>query len=139
LRPCVVLEDCTVPLTKLPEAAAKIEKIPETVNVEGFDLGNFGHIGDGNMHPCFVFDDQDPTQMAAFERGLDMLYKDIVLPLGGSVTAEHGIGLAKAKYLPLEIETRTLQLMRDIKKTFDPHLILNPGKGKGGPYPLEVA
>jgi len=139
LRPCVVLEDCTVPLTKLPEAAAKIEKIPQTINVEGFDLGNFGHIGDGNMHPCFVFDDQDPTQMAAFERGLDMLYKDIVLPMGGSVTAEHGIGLAKAKYLPLEIEARTLQLMRDIKRTFDPNLILNPGKGKGGPYPLEVA
>jgi glycolate oxidase len=139
LRPCVVLEDCTVPLTKLPEAAAKIEKIPETINVEGFDLGNFGHIGDGNMHPCFVFDDQDPKQMAAFEKGLDMLYKDIVLPLGGSVTAEHGIGLAKAKYLPLEIEPRTLQLMRDVKKTFDPYLILNPGKGKGGPYPLEAA
>jgi glycolate oxidase len=139
LRPCVVLEDCTVPLTKLPEAAAKIEKIPETINVEGFGLGNFGHIGDGNMHPCFVFDDQDPKQMTAFEKGLDMLYKDIVLPLGGSVTAEHGIGLAKAKYLPLEIEPRTLQLMRDIKKTFDPYLILNPGKGKGGPYPLEAA
>ncbi len=139
LRPCLVLEDCTVPLTKLSEAAAKIEKIPEVINVEGFDLGNFGHIGDGNMHPTFVFDDNDIDQMAAFERGLDMLYKDIVLPLGGSVTAEHGIGLAKAKYLPLEIEPRTLDLMREIKKTFDPLLILNPGKGKGGPYPLEAA
>ena len=139
LRPSVLMEDCTVPLTKLAEAAAKIERIPEVIHVDGFDLGNFGHIGDGNMHPTFVFDDQDPQQMAAFEKGLDMLYKDIVLPLGGSVTAEHGIGLAKAKYLPLEIEPRTLQLMRDIKKLFDPLLILNPGKGKGGPYPLEAA
>jgi len=139
LRPCLILEDCTVPLTKLPEAAVKIEEIPKVLNVEGFELGNFGHIGDGNMHPTFVFNDENPKEMSAFEKGLDMLYKDIVLPLGGSVTAEHGIGLAKAKYLPLEIEPRTLQLMREIKKTFDPYLILNPGKGKGGPYPLEAA
>lgn len=139
LRPCVVLEDCTVPLTKLPEAAVKIEKIPEMIKVEGFDLGNFGHIGDGNMHPTFVLDDQDPKQLAAFEKGIDMLYMDIILPLGGSVTAEHGIGLAKAKYLPMEIESGTLRLMREIKKMFDPNLILNPGKGKGGPYPLEAA
>ena len=76
--------------------------------------------------------------MAAFEKALDMLYEDIVLPLGGSVTAEHGIGLAKAKYLPLEIDAGTLRMMREIKKTFDPLLILNPGKGKGGPYPLEA-
>ena len=139
LRPTVVLEDCTVPLTALPEAAVKIESIPKIINVEGFDLGNFGHIGDGNMHPCFIFDDQEPKQMAAFEKALDMLYEDIVLPLGGSVTAEHGIGLAKAKYLPQEIDAGTLRMMREIKKTFDPLLILNPGKGKGGPYPLEAA
>jgi glycolate oxidase len=138
LRPYVILEDCTVPLTRLAEAAVKIENIPKVINVEGFDLGNFGHIGDGNMHPTFVLDDRDPKQLGAFEKGLDMLYRDIVLPLGGTVTAEHGIGLAKAKYLPLEIEPGTLQLMREIKKLFDPLLVLNPGKGKGGPYPLEA-
>ncbi|MEM2875327.1 MAG: FAD-linked oxidase C-terminal domain-containing protein, partial [Candidatus Bathyarchaeia archaeon] len=131
LRPSTAMEDCTVPLTKLPEAAARIEKISETFGIEGFDLGNFGHIGDGNMHPTFVFDERVMEQREALFRGMDILYEDIVLPLGGSVTAEHGIGLTRAKYLELE-HPSTTSLMREIKKLFDPNLILNPGKGKGG-------
>ncbi len=137
LRPSVMLEDCTFPLSKIPEGALKIEKIPSIVNQEGLDMGNFGHIGDGNMHPTFVFDEKDAEQIAAFEKALDILYKDVVLPLGGSITAEHGIGLVKAPYIELE-HGRSVKWMRAIKQLFDPQFILNPGKGKGGPYPIEV-
>ena len=136
LRPSTVLEDCTLPLSKLPEAAVKVEEIPRRLNVEGLDLGNFGHIGDGNMHPTFTFDERIEEQRAAFFRGLDILYKEIVLPLGGSLTGEHGIGLIRAPYMELEHGSKAVELMRNLKRLFDPNLILNPGKGKGGPYPL---
>jgi len=136
LRPSTVMEDCTLPLSKLPEAAAEIEEIPGRLSVEGLDLGNFGHIGDGNMHPTFTFDERVEEQRAAFFRGLDILYKEIVLPLGGSLTGEHGIGLIRAPYIELEHGSAAVELMRKLKRLFDPNLILNPGKGKGGPYPL---
>jgi len=136
LRPTTVMEDCTVPPVKLPDAAEAIEKIPEKLAVEGIDLGNFGHVGDGNMHPTFVLDERIPEQRTAFFRGIDILYRNIVFPMGGSCTGEHGIGLMRADYIELEHGTKAVQLMRNIKQLFDPNFILNPGKGKGGPYPL---
>lgn len=137
LRPSIMLEDCTLPLSKLPEAAVKIEEIPRRLGVPGLDLGNFGHIGDGNLHPTFVFDEREEEEKEAFLKGLDILYKEIVLPLGGSITAEHGIGIAKAPYIGLE-HGPAVKWMHAIKRLFDPKLILNPGKGKGGPYPIEA-
>ncbi|MEM2094709.1 MAG: FAD-linked oxidase C-terminal domain-containing protein, partial [Candidatus Bathyarchaeia archaeon] len=136
LRPTTVMEDCTVPPNRLPDAAEAIEQIPDKVGVEGIDLGNFGHVGDGNMHPTFVLDERVAEQRAAFFRGIDILYREIVFPMGGSCTGEHGIGLMRADYIELEHGAKAVQLMRSIKQLFDPNLILNPGKGKGGPYPL---
>jgi glycolate oxidase subunit GlcD len=135
LRPSTVMEDCTVPPTKLPEAARKVEQIPDQLATEGLDLGNFGHVGDGNMHPTFIFDERVDEQRKAFFRGLDILYKEIILPMGGSLTAEHGIGLIRAPYIDLE-HPSSIGLMREIKRLFDPNFILNPGKGTGGPYPM---
>ncbi|MGD0328882.1 MAG: FAD-binding oxidoreductase [Nitrososphaeria archaeon] len=137
LKPTTVMEDCTVPPTRLPEVASSIEKIPEKIGVAGFDLGNFGHIGDGNMHPTFLFDSRIEEHRKAFLRALDILYEEIVLPVGGSVTGEHGIGLIRAKYVGIE-HPSTVSLMRELKRFFDPNLILNPGKGKGGPYPIDA-
>ena len=134
IKPTTTMEDCTVPPTKLPEVTTKIEKIPEQLGVEGFELGNFGHIGDGNMHPTFLYDERVEKQRDAFFKALGILYDQIVLPLGGSLTAEHGIGLARAPFIEKEHPT-SLKWMREIKRLFDPNLILNPGKGKGGPYP----
>jgi glycolate oxidase len=135
IRPTTSMEDCTVPPTRLPEAALRIERIPEQLCVEGFELGNFGHIGDGNMHPTFLFDERIEEQSKAFFKALDVLYNEIVLPSGGSITAEHGIGLIRAPFIEKEHPT-SLKWMREIKNLFDRDLILNPGKGKGGPYPL---
>lgn len=137
LRPTTCMEDCTVQFTNLPEAASRIEQIPEKLGVEGIELGNFGHVGDGNMHPTFLFDERVEEQKKGFFQGVDMLYKDIILPLGGSITGEHGIGLIRAPYIELEHGREAVKLMREIKKLFDPNLILNPGKGKGGPWPLK--
>jgi glycolate oxidase len=137
IRPTTCMEDCTVQFSKLPKAAAMIEQIPKKLDVEGVELGNFGHVGDGNMHPTFLFDEREEEQKAAFFKGLDMLYKDIILPLGGSITGEHGIGIIRAPYIELEHGRKAVKMMREIKKLFDPNLILNPGKGKGGPWPLK--
>lgn len=133
IRPTTSMEDCTVPPSKLPEAAARIEEIPCQLGVDGFELGNFGHIGDGNMHPTFLYDERVEEQSEAFFQALEILYNQIVLPLGGSITAEHGVGLIRAPFIGREHPT-TVELMRRMKKFFDPNLILNPGKGKGGPY-----
>jgi len=135
IRPTTSMEDCTVPPTKLAETAVKIERIPEQLGVTGFELGTFGHIGDGNMHPTFLYDERVEEQSRAFFKALDVLYNQIVLPIGGSITAEHGIGLIRASFMEKEHPT-SLKWMREIKKLFDPDLILNPGKGKGGPYPI---
>lgn len=135
LRPTTVMEDCTVPLDKLPKVARMIEDIPRRLDVEEMGLGNFGHIGDGNMHPTFIFDDRVKEQREAFFRAVNILYKDIVLPLGGSITAEHGVGLIRAPFIKME-HGPEVEVMRELKRFFDPNLILNPGKGKGGPYPL---
>ncbi|WP_455368146.1 FAD-binding oxidoreductase [[Eubacterium] cellulosolvens] len=135
IKPTTTMEDCTVSPTELPEAARRIEEIPIQIGIEGFDLGNFGHIGDGNMHPTFLYDERIKEQSNAFFRALDILYHQIILPLGGSLTAEHGIGLIRAPYIEKEHPT-SIRWMKEIKTLFDPNLILNPGKGKGGPYPL---
>ena len=138
LAPTTVVEDLTVPLSKVPETCVKLEELPGRLGVEGFYLGNYGHIGDGNMHPTFVFDGRVEEHVKAFRRGMDIIYEEIVIPMGGTVTGEHGVGLAKAKYLELEYEKGYIEVMRRIKRLLDPNMILNPGKGKGGPYPLEV-
>ena len=136
LRPTTSMEDLTVPPTRLADAVEAVEKIPDRLGVEGMGLGNFGHVADGNMHPTFVYDERVQEQKQAFFKGMDILYREIVFPMGGSCTGEHGIGLIRADYIELEYGKTAVGLMRGIKQLFDPNLVLNPGKGKGGPYPL---
>jgi len=133
IAPTICMEDCTVPITEFPSAAEEIEQIPERIGVRGVGIGNFGHAGDGNMHPTFLYDARIEEQRHAFFKGLDILYKEIVIPQGGTITGEHGVGLIRAPFLALEHDRDALSLMRAIKKLVDPNLILNPGKGKGGP------
>ena len=132
----VCMEDLTVPVTRIPEACGKIGKIPSRLGVPGFAVSIFGHIGEGNMHPTFLFDEREPSQKEAFFKALDLLYRDVAIPLGGSITGEHGIGVLRGNYIKLEYGERIFKLMHEIKKVFDPNMILNPYKGKGGPWPL---
>ncbi|KKK43277.1 MAG: putative FAD-linked oxidoreductase, partial [Candidatus Lokiarchaeum sp. GC14_75] len=92
---------------------------------------------EGNMHPTFIFNENDPKDRADFEKATDYLYKEIVIPMGGSVTGEHGIGKVKTPFLILEHGEYVVDLMYRIKKLIDPNMILNPGAGKGDVRPLK--
>ncbi|MEM3463138.1 MAG: FAD-linked oxidase C-terminal domain-containing protein, partial [Candidatus Bathyarchaeia archaeon] len=83
----------------------------------------------------FLFDGNDPEQRRAFRKALDLLYREVVVPLGGSITGEHGVGLSRGDYIELEHGAKAVGLMREIKRIFDPNMILNPYKAKGGPWP----
>ncbi|GAB4320442.1 MAG: FAD-linked oxidase C-terminal domain-containing protein [Promethearchaeota archaeon] len=128
--PTTAIEDFTVRVTDVPAAVAGVQRLDERLSRAGVRVAVFGHVGDGNLHPTFTFDERDPAQAAAFREGLDALYREVVVPLGGSVTGEHGIGLVKSPYLELEHGTAAVAWFHRVKELFDPLGILNPGKGK---------
>ncbi|MBC8204949.1 MAG: glycolate oxidase subunit GlcD, partial [FCB group bacterium] len=87
----------------------------------------FGHAGDGNIHINFIFDKNDTGQSERAEAGVDRLFTKVV-ELGGSISGEHGIGLAKQKYLPKQLEAGNVAMQKQLKAVFDPQNLLNPGK-----------
>ncbi|MEO6656131.1 MAG: FAD-linked oxidase C-terminal domain-containing protein [Pyrinomonadaceae bacterium] len=117
-------EDVVVPRSKVPELVAKIEEIGERHDTF---VANFGHAGDGNIHVNFMCDREDPTSI---ERARKCVAETFALSvaLGGTISGEHGIGYVKAQYLDYAIDKPTLEIMKGIKKVFDPNGILNPGK-----------
>jgi len=124
IRPANFSEDITVPISKIPEAMAGIEKI-----LEPHDLifAIYGHAGDGNLHPKIVFDPKVGSQKKSFEEVVPQLFA-LACSLNGTLTGEHGIGIAKAEFMGLEHDTVSLEIMQAIKNIFDPENILNPGK-----------
>jgi len=127
IAPTIVGEDCTVPRDKIPEAVADIRKIAKKYDLK---IAVQGHAADGNLHATILCDERDPELMARVENAAGEIFKS-TLALGGTLTGEHGIGRVKARYLVLETGTDGLNLMRAIKKTFDPNNILNPGQFLG--------
>jgi len=117
-------EDVVVPRSKVPELVAKIEQIGKKHNTF---VANFGHAGDGNIHVNFVIDREDPE---AIKRARECVSETFALSvaLGGTISGEHGIGYVKSQYLSFAIDKPTLEIMKGIKKVFDPNGILNPGK-----------
>ena len=87
----------------------------------------FGHAGDGNLHPTYIVPRDDPTAEARIDAARDEIYR-AALEMGGSVTGEHGTGLAKKPWLELQRGTRAVELMRSIKNALDPQGLFNPGK-----------
>jgi glycolate oxidase len=124
LRPNNVSEDVTVPISKVPALMTGISAI-----VRKFDLPFviFGHAGDGNLHPRIMYDRSDPEQVRKLDKILEEIFR-LTCNLGGTITGEHGVGLAKAPYMKFEHDPVALDMMRAIKRLFDPHQILNPGK-----------
>ena len=127
-KPTTVLEDATVPRSKIPQMVRGINDLSKKYNIE---IGTFGHAGDGNLHPTFLTDRRDKAEFARVEAAIDELF-EIALGLGGTLSGDHGIGLAKSKYLEMEIGKGTIALSRKIKQSLDPENILNPGKVIGG-------
>ncbi|MHB1418172.1 MAG: FAD-binding oxidoreductase [Bacillota bacterium] len=124
LKPTTVLEDATVPRSKVPDMLAALRKIAEKHNLS---MGTFGHAGDGNLHPTILCDDSDPEEMTRVHQAVDDIFA-VALSLGGTLSGEHGIGLAKMKYLKDELGSCGLDVLRKIKFALDPHNIFNPGK-----------
>jgi glycolate oxidase len=117
-----VSEDIVVPRSKIPEMVARTGALGEK---HGLSTCSFGHAGDGNLHTQILFD--EPSEMPKVDALLDDLFVQ-VLELGGTITGEHGVGLSKKKYLPLELSPDVIALSQRIKDAFDPAGILNPGK-----------
>ncbi|WP_435195067.1 FAD-binding oxidoreductase [Natronomonas sp. EA1] len=116
--------DITVPISSFPELVRYAKDLGDE---HGLMVPCFGHAGDGNLHYTVLVDPDDPAEVDAGEE----VYKKIVeraIEVGGTATGEHGIGLGKREYLELEHGEVGVELMRRIKKAFDPNDILNPGK-----------
>jgi glycolate dehydrogenase FAD-linked subunit len=122
--PTTILEDATVPRSEL---AAMIRFIQGVSIKYGLTIGTFGHMGDGNLHPTFLTDEKNAAEMAKVEKAMVEIFEHAV-KLGGTITGEHGVGLAKKPFLAKAVGDASLELMRQLKRTLDPNNLLNPGK-----------
>jgi D-lactate dehydrogenase len=124
VAPKKINEDVVVPVSRIP---ALIEGIGELSRRFGITIVNFGHAGNGNIHVNLLIDPDDRQQMANAEGCLSELF-DLVLHLEGTLSGEHGIGMVKRPYVARELDPVALELMQQLKRQFDPHGLLNPGK-----------
>ncbi|WP_274364327.1 FAD-linked oxidase C-terminal domain-containing protein [Paenibacillus thermotolerans] len=124
LRPTTILEDATVPRSKIADMVLEINRIAEKHRVQ---ICTFGHAGDGNLHPTATTDARDPDEIHRVEEAFAEIF-EAAIKLGGTITGEHGVGLVKAPYLEWKVGPAGIEVMKAIKHAFDPDNILNPGK-----------
>ena len=124
VRPTTILEDVTVPRSELATMVAFIDGVAKRHNLQ---IGTFGHLGDGNLHPTFLTNERDHEEMHRIEVALEEIVEETIR-LGGTVTGEHGVGLAKKGFLKRQLGEGSYELMRSIKRALDPQGLLNPGK-----------
>lgn len=124
IAPGKINEDIVVPVSGLPALIAGLDQLSRQYQLP---IVNFGHAGNGNIHTNILY---DPASNAESERAQQCLTEifDLVIGLKGTLSGEHGIGLVKRDYISREVEPDTLELMRNIKRQFDPNGILNPDK-----------
>ncbi|MFZ7102148.1 MAG: FAD-binding oxidoreductase [Peptococcaceae bacterium] len=122
--PTVISEDVTVPRTKVPDIVRAIKEISAKY---GIRVGIGGHVGDGNMHPNYMVDKRNADEMERVEKACAEVAKT-ALAMGGVVSGEHGVGLAKARYAMWQLGDLYVDYMKAVKKVFDPKNLLNPGK-----------
>jgi len=123
-RPTTILEDVTVPRSEL---ATMVSFIAATAARFNLQIGTFGHMGDGNLHPTFLTDERNADEMNRVHQALDAIVTR-TLELGGTITGEHGVGLAKKPWLRQQMGDASYALMKQVKRALDPHGLLNPGK-----------
>ena len=123
LTPNCIVEDATVPVRKVPEI---LKKIVELANKYRLKIAVLAHAGDGNLHPLIMTDLRDKEEMARIDKALEEMY-EVVMGMGGTLSGEHGIGIAKKRFMLMEFSQSAIEIMRGIKRVFDPNNILNPG------------
>jgi glycolate oxidase len=123
-KPTTILEDVTVPRSAL---ATMVGFIAETAREHRLEIGTFGHMGDGNLHPTFLTDERNQDEMQRVHHALDAIVTK-TLELGGTITGEHGVGLAKKAWLRQQMGEGSYALMKQVKRAIDPAGLLNPGK-----------
>src|SRR5712671_2079113 len=124
VAPTTILEDATVPRSELARMIRHVEAIAKKYNLR---IGTFGHMGDGNLHPTFLTDERNKDEMHRVEQAFREIF-DEAIRLGGTITGEHGIGLAKKTFLPKFAGEAQMRVMRELRRVLDPNGILNPGK-----------
>jgi len=124
IAPNKLNEDVVVPVANLARLISGLNSLSTKFDIP---IVNFGHAGNGNIHVNLLYDTQNPEQAAAARPCLDSVF-ELVLSLKGSLSGEHGVGIAKRDYVGQEVDSTTLALMHSIKAQFDPNNVLNPGK-----------
>jgi len=124
MRPTTILEDATVPRAQIAPMVAAIQKITDRF---GLNICTFGHAGDGNLHPTCMTDARDHEEIERVEQAFEEIFA-AAIDLGGTITGEHGVGIVKAPYLEWKVGAAGMEVMKGIKRAFDPHNLLNPGK-----------
>jgi glycolate oxidase len=124
VAPTTILEDVTVPRSELAKMVLFVEGIAKKYKLR---IGTFGHMGDGNLHPTFLTDERNKEEMHCVEEAFKEIFAEAIR-LGGTITGEHGIGVAKKSFLPKFAGDAQMRVMRELRRALDPNGILNPGK-----------
>ncbi len=124
IKPSKISEDIVVPRSKISSILRELRDLSDK---SGIQIVSFGHAGDGNIHVNIMADNKNDEE---YKTALSLVGKvfEAAIRFGGSISGEHGIGVSKAPYIGMEINKRELELMRGIKKLYDPKGMLNPGK-----------
>lgn len=115
-------EDIVVPRSAIPEMVRRLDALAAAERVT---IASFGHAGDGNLHVNLLYDEELAAE--TIERIVTAIFRE-TLALGGTLSGEHGIGIAKRRFMPLEQSRELLALQHALKRCFDPEGLLNPGK-----------
>jgi glycolate oxidase len=124
VAPTTILEDATVPRSEL---AGMIRFIQGVARKHELRIGTFGHMGDGNLHPTVLTDERNAGEMHRVEAAFKEIFEETVRR-GGTITGEHGIGVAKKPFLPRFAGDAQMRVLRALRRQLDPQGILNPGK-----------
>ena len=124
VAPTTILEDATVPRSEL---ARMIRFVDQVAKKHSLRIGTFGHMGDGNLHPTFLTDERNTEEMHRVHLAFREIF-DEAIRLGGTITGEHGVGVAKKEFLPKFLGDASMRVMRGLRRELDPQGILNPGK-----------
>jgi glycolate oxidase len=124
VSPTTILEDATVPRSELSKMIRFVEAIATKYKLK---IGTFGHMGDGNLHPTFLTDERNKDEMHRVHEAFKEIFEEAIR-LGGTITGEHGIGVAKKSFLKDFAGEAQIRVMRELRRALDPQSILNPGK-----------